>query len=389
MHVSMHVENEASGDTYLRHRANTGDASTLTKPSSGGLPDTKEYSKDDLITPTNRRLNSDDSGYLSPRLNSDPDWYLRPRKLETDTEPKKTYKSTKPSVLTQTRRMFFSNSRPNFVNSRSSRRWQLTTEAVLGGLIFAILVASIGFTALISVRFHESEKSNLNGKYKSIEYARQQGKNKDFGEKKGLEQNTIESKDSQDGKTSSRLNKKASTEDIPPEKHFPRELREGQGLVNYEQDAMPTVQDAKASIEIFQEELIKAPDGLKVGVEAAGGSNVKALKKPKQRTKNTNPLTKSVKKPKMSSVKKEGPTPLDYDKDPSSFRGRLEPRENSEANDYDEDPSTFRGKQDPQEDNIDYEQDPSTFRGKQKEEFNDYESDPSTFRGKQEQTVVV
>ena len=84
--------------------------------------------------------------------------YLRPRKLETDTEPKKTYKSTKPSVLTQTRRMFLSNSRPNFVDSRSSRRWRLTTEAVLGGLLFAILVASIGFTALISVRFHESEQ---------------------------------------------------------------------------------------------------------------------------------------------------------------------------------------------------------------------------------------
>ena len=128
---------------------------------------------------------------------------------------------------------------------------------------------------------------------------------------------------------------------------------------------MPTLQDVKASKEIFQEELIKAPDGLKVGVEAAGGSNVKALKKPKQRTKNTNPLTKSVKNPKMSSSKKQGPTPLDYDKDPSSFRGRLEPRKNSEANDYDEDPSTFRGKQETQEDSMDCERDPSTFRRKQ------------------------
>ena len=152
---------------------------------------------------------------------------------------------------------------------------------------------------------------------------------------------------------------------------------------------MPKLQDAKASKENFQEELIKAPDGLKVGVEAVGGINVKALKKPRQRSKNTNPLTKSVKNPKMSSVKKPGPTPLDYDKDPSSFRGRLEPRENSQASDNDEDPSTFRGKQYPHEDNIDYEQDPSTFRGNKKDEFNDYESDPSTFRGKQEQSIVV
>ena len=62
-----------------RHRANTGDASTLSKPSSG-LPDTsdKEYFKDDLMTPTNQRLGSDDSGYLSPIRNSDtdPDWWV-------------------------------------------------------------------------------------------------------------------------------------------------------------------------------------------------------------------------------------------------------------------------------------------------------------------------
>ena len=48
----------------------------MSKPSSECLPDTKEYSKDDLMTPTNQRLNSDDSGYLSPRLNSDPDWLV-------------------------------------------------------------------------------------------------------------------------------------------------------------------------------------------------------------------------------------------------------------------------------------------------------------------------
>ena len=58
----------------LRHRANTGDVSSLSKGSSG-LPDTKEYSKDDLKTPT-KRHGSDDSGYLSPIRNSDtdPDW---------------------------------------------------------------------------------------------------------------------------------------------------------------------------------------------------------------------------------------------------------------------------------------------------------------------------
>ena len=206
------------------------------------------------------------------------------------------------------------------------------------------------------------------------------------------QKNIVESKDNQNGKTSSRLNKKASADEIPSElEHFPREIREGR-LVNYEQEAMPPLPTAEASKKIFQEELIKAPEGLNspVSVEAASGNNAKALKKPKQRSKNSNPLTKSVKNPKMSSVKKPGPTPLDYDKDPSSFRGRLEPIEKNEAADYNEDPSTFRGKQDSQEHSIDfdYEQDPSTFRGKQKVEFNDYDSDPSTFRGKQEQSVV-
>jgi len=375
LHVSMHVENEASGDTFLRHRANTGDASTLSKPSSG-FPDTsdKEYFKDDLMTPTNQRLGtgSDDSGYLSPMIrnsDTDPDWYLRPsKKLNTDTHPKKTYKSTKPSVLTQTRRMFLSNSRPNFVDSRSTRRWHLTTEAVLGGLLIAILVASIGFTALC-VRLYESKQIDLNGK--SIEFARQQRNSKNLEGKKNLDQiNEIKSKD------------------------FPQEPRDGQ-LVNYEQEALPTLQTEEASRKIVQEELIKTPEGeglnAPVSVEAVGGSG--AVKKQKRRSKNKNPLTKSIKKDKMSVVKKPGDIALDYDKDPSSFRGRLEPRdlENSQANDYDDDPpSTFRGKQDLKEqemqDNIDndYEQDPSTFRGKPKMKFNDYDSDPSTFRGKQE-----
>ena len=85
--------------------------------------------------------------------------YLRPRKLDTDSIPKKTHKSTKTSVLTQTRRMFLGNSRPSFVHStRGSQRWFLTTEAVLGGLLFALLVASIGFTVLISVRFNETKQ---------------------------------------------------------------------------------------------------------------------------------------------------------------------------------------------------------------------------------------
>ena len=203
-----------------------------------------------------------------------------------------------------------------------------------------------------------------------MEFVRQRRNHKDLEGKKHLNPvNKVESKD------------------------FPQLPRDGQ-LVNYEQEVLSTLQTAEASRKIVQEELIKTPEGeglnAPVSVEAVGSND--AVKKQKQRSKNKNPLTKSVKKDKMSAVKKTGPISLDYDKDPSSFRGRLEPREveDSQANDYDEDPpSTFRGKQDPKEqemqDNIDndYEQDPSTFRGKQKMKFNDYDSDPSTFRGKQ------
>jgi len=378
MHVSMHVENEASGEeTYLRRRANT-DVSTQSKPNSEGLPDTK----DDLLTPTNQRLNSDDSGYLSPILNSDPDWYLRPRKLSTDTLPKKTYKSTKPSVLTQTRRMFLTNSRPH---SRGSRRWFLTTEAVLGGLLFAILVASIGFTALISVRFHEAkQQDNLNGKYKSMEFARQRRNNRDFGKKDLDLMNKGDFRESRDEKTP--LSKKASSQDVSAEKpqHFPRESREGP-LVNYEHDAMSKLPEATKKI--AKEDLIESTKGPNVPESQVKSEAVK------KRSKKSNPLTKSLKKPKMSSAKKQAPTPqpsLDYDKDPPSFRGLPETKnlDTSMANDYEEDPSTFRGNYNSKEiqDTIDndYEQDPSTFRGKQDVEFTDYESDPSTFRGKQE-----
>ena len=212
-----------------------------------------------------------------------------------------------------------------------------------------------------------------------MEFARQQRNNRDLDL-----MNKGEFRESRDEKIPS--SKKASSKDVSAEKrqHFPREPREGR-LVNYEHDAMSKLPEATKKI--AKEDLIESTKGPNVPE-----SQVK-FEAVKKRSKKSNPLTKSLKKSKMSSAKKQAPTPqpsLDYDKDPPSFRGLPETKnlDTSMANDYEEDPSTFRGNYNSKEiqttiDN-DYEQDPSTFRGKQDVEFTDYESDPSTFRGKQE-----
>ena len=215
-----------------------------------------------------------------------------------------------------------------------------------------------------------------------MEFARQQRNNRDLGRNDVDLMNKGDFRESRDEKTP--LSKKASSKDVSAEKpqHFPREPREGQ-LVNYEHDAMSQLPEATKKI--AKEDLIESTKGPNVPE-----SQVK-LEAAKKRSKKSNPLTKSLKKPKMSSAKKQAPTPqpsLDYDKDPPSFRGLPETKNLDTSIDYEEDPSTFRGNYNSKEiqdiiDN-DYEQDPSTFRGKQDVEFTDYESDPSTFRGKQE-----
>ena len=235
-----------------------------------------------------------------------------------------------------------------------------------------------------------------------MEFARQQLNEENLGTK-DFDLDEVELKDGQAGKTSSPLNKKASRNVEPAKKsqHVPREPQEGQ-LVNYEHDSMPRL--PKASKEIVLEDLIKAPKALDASVFI---EDVMALKKPKLRSKKTNPLTKSFKKMKMSSAKKPAATVLppspENDEDLRSLGGlgRLEgyldfflnlalaleltDSETIKTTDYEDDPSTFRGKDGPKDDiDNDYEQDPSTFRGKQEVEFLDYESDPSTFRGKQE-----
>ena len=205
-----------------------------------------------------------------------------------------------------------------------------------------------------------------------MEFARQQ---------RNLKETNVGADVGKVGKSRGRVSKEVPTAVTENPAHIPREPREDQ-LVNYEEPSMPKLETAELSMQVVQEELITStPSG---GIELLKSSK-------KRRSRNTNPLTKSSNKARMSAAKKpvvarmtEAPsTSLDYDTEPSTFRGR------QELNDFDEDPSTFRGKQDPEEveDNIenDYDNDPSTFRGKKKEnDFADYESDPSTFRGKQD-----
>ena len=200
-----------------------------------------------------------------------------------------------------------------------------------------------------------------------MEFARQQ-RNEQSPGRKDSDLGEVESKDSPAAKTPS-LSKKASRSVDPAKKpqHVPREPQEGQ-LVNYEQDSMPKLPEASKGI--IQEDLMKAPKAIDAPVNV---EDVKALKKPKLRSKKTNPLTKSFKKIKMSSAKKPAvkPSPsLENAKESRSMggSGRLGPKDSEtiKSNDYEDDPSTFRGKDGPKEiqDDIDndYEQDPFTFK---------------------------
>ena len=157
-----------------------------------------------------------------------------------------------------------------------------------------------------------------------MEFARQQ-RNEQSPGRKDSDLGEVESKDSPAAKTSSQ-SKKASRNVDPAKKpqHVPREPQEGQ-LVNYEHDLKPKLPEASKGI--IQEDLMKAPKAVDAPVNI---EDVKVLKKPKLRSKKTNPLTKSFKKIKMSSAKKPAAKPspsLENAKESRSMggSGRLEP----------------------------------------------------------------
>eukprot|EP00088_Acartia_fossae_P062779 TRINITY_DN7602_c0_g1_i2.p1 TRINITY_DN7602_c0_g1~~TRINITY_DN7602_c0_g1_i2.p1 ORF type:complete len:353 (-),score=66.40 TRINITY_DN7602_c0_g1_i2:35-1048(-) len=293
-HVSMHVENEASGVTRLRRR-NIVDRSQSVSPTS--VVDQVRDHSDNFKTPENQRITLNDSGYPpSPGLSSDPDWYLRPKQTTTDRYAKK-YSSNGVSAPAVSHHIFPS-SRPSYVDYQKPR-WFLKTEAILGAIVCVIFVASIMFSILISARFFESSQVQLNGKYKSLQFAKQ----------KIAEPETVSVKP-----PSVEVTKKG----FLAAEHIPRDDVA---------DNLPEVSPSPAT-------------------------SVEPSIKPKsKKSKNKNPLIKSPKKVKMSKKKDVKPNVIqdsienDYD-DPSGFRGKNEDQEtvtrDSIDNDYDTDPS-FRG----------------------------------------------
>jgi len=175
-------------------------------------------------------------------------------------------------------------------------------ETLLGSLIFVILVASLLFSLLISIRFFEPrEMSKLNGKYQSLLFA--------------TEQRTVQ----QQPEVQVVMPRKPVSSD--PANHIPRqELKD----------------DAEEFLDYRDPSTFRGKEGsndaeVKPRVDVA--ANIENVKKAKaKKTKHRNPL-----KPKKttSTVKRKTKETLD--------EAQIVP--DSITNDYDDPPSNFRGKQ--------------------------------------------
>jgi len=312
-HVSMHVEDEFGNG--LRQRTNLNDNNSSSRhPLKSDL----YHSSGKFVTPENKRL--DDSGFppsrdheISPVVGSDPDWYLRPRKLLTSESRRYTKydkRSSNSDLIVRRVKSIFGLGRPNYMYHGGSK-WFLHTEAILGAIIFTIVVASLGFSALISARFFESNQGELNGKYKSLQYAKdQQDRNLPSIEPKIDNSKKIETA-------------------VEEPSHIPRDdvVEKDGGDYSKEQKTIPkatpvVVDPVQPLPNIIKPKPTEASKPTVLKVEAVQ-DNVKRNK----RTKNQNPLTKSMKKSKITKVKVEESKEnveeknFDYD-DPSSFRGK-------------------------------------------------------------------
>jgi len=323
-HVSMHVEDEFGSCLRQRISANT----TLSSRQS----EENDLSTGKYLTPDSRRL--DDSGFpQSPDVGSDPDWYLRPRRLLTSESRRyikyDTRKSSNSDILVRRVKSLFGLGRPNYMYHGGSQ-WFLHTEAILGAIIFIIVVASLGFSALISARFFESNQGSieLNGKYKSLQFAKDQQ----------VDVLTPRIESTMEHSTDTR---------VKGPSHIPRDVNEVKGVVLQSSKVevngrqireIPVEIDPVEPLPNDGSKLDEASKPIVLKVEA-----VKDNVKRNQRTKNRNPLTKSVKKSKITKVKEPKTTNIkentaeekNFDYDGPAFRGI--------NNDYD-DPSTFRGK---------------------------------------------
>ena len=207
-----------------------------------------------------------------------------------------------------------------------SPQWFLRTEAILCAIIVVTVLACLGFCLMISVKLFQNTQLELNGKYKSIQFAAEKQAIPDDLSLPGVETKAD-----------------VSQETVPVE-HVPRE------------DQIPAIQDNPSSvkaqapeievIELMKEDVEKPVDDQKTPgtrtvqtdsqmlsnskIEDENPKKLPGKKVKKTQTKNQNPLTVTAKPAKMSKVKvttpasrNVSPQSLDYPDDPK-FRGKNE-----------------------------------------------------------------
>jgi hypothetical protein len=322
--LSLHVENEGPVRS-LRYRRPR--VTPISPPRQSATSGDSNWSQAE--TPV---YLSNDSGYLGDSTpsppGSEPDWFFRPgkpggkhdRRFQAKYEGLETGKSWSAKI-----QELFGFGRPNYVDYHSPQ-WFLRTEAILCAIIVVTVLACLGFCLMISVKLFNNTDLELNGKYKSIQFA---------AEKQAI----------QDDLSLPGVEKKADvTKETVPIEHVPRE-QELPAIQNN-----PSSEKAKAAeievIDLMKEEVKKPVDDQKtpeigtVLTESQMLSDKKIeAEKPKKlpaekvkKTKNQNPLTVAVAKPaKMSKVKVRSPSSrkmsapqsLDYPDDPK-FRGMTE-----------------------------------------------------------------
>jgi len=294
--LSLHVENEAGAGSLRRRRAAVSPLSPLS-------------------TPEDQLLLSSDSGYTGGSTpGSDPDWFLRPKKLSFDEcSPGPSQEEVFPSRKGWTGKVkeLLGFGRPNYVDYHSPK-WFLRTEAILGAVIVVTILACLGFCLMISAKLLQSggRQEDLNGKYKSIQFA---------AEKVGVEdQGNI----------------------ILPEggtPHISRQAEQKVGAGGSSQENIPEME----VIDLLKDKAVDDKEPVKQEPEKAAVLEAEAqaakpqifkvekgkdVKRKRSTTKNQNPMTKGIKlekSPRKSRAESEVEASLDYPDDPS-FRSVVE-----------------------------------------------------------------
>ena len=216
--------------------------------------------------------------------------------------------------------------RPNYTDTRrSSSKVNMKMETLLGSLIFIIVIASLLFSVLISMRFFVPGEAELNGKYRSIQFASEQLSRYQQDQVSRSQESSVQ------------------TDDQAQVEHIPRDV--DTDFVDEEEEAKDDASDVDDFTDYedpstfrgkSQDEVI-TPDHHDASNTVVVSDNLEVIKKMKsKRSKNLNPL----KPKKTTSAVKRRPVHQSEKVEES-----MKPVADSIENDYDEPPSTFRGKQ--------------------------------------------